>query len=142
MRTRNSVTSTALFAAAVAVTGLTACGGDDTPEPSVEAFCQVIDENRTSFNAAMDEVTSSDFSSGLSGISDAFSDLGDMWPELEKVSPDDIRDDVAALDDAFGSGKDEEDDDDGGFLSGLSDAFDTGTAAVNLDNYVIQNCDS
>ncbi|MGP5655165.1 hypothetical protein [Candidatus Corynebacterium faecigallinarum] len=148
---RPTVRKGAVLVAAVglAVPMLTACG----ETRSVEAFCEVIDDNRASFDNALNTVGSGDFNTGMSQFSDAFTDLQGMWPELTKVAPEDILEDTETLNDTFGDGASEEDGDSdgdggsgdgdgngGGVLSGISEAAAAGDAAINVNNYVNRNC--
>ena len=133
--------------------GLTACGAERSPE----AFCKVYDEEKTAYiakyNERNDQVQALEGSDSLAAfvvaggsIFEALGDIVIIFDKLDKVAPDDIEPDVAAIRDALKkqneSAKDSYDDPLGSLLGGLVSGLTTSGSWTRVGDYVSEHCES
>lgn len=133
--------------------GLTSCGAERSPE----AFCKVYDEEKTAYiakyNERNDQVQAMEGSDSLAAfvvaggsIFEALGDIVIIFDKLDKVAPDDIEPDVAAIRDALKkqneSAKDSYDDPLGSLLGGLVSGLTTSGSWTRVGDYVSEHCES
>jgi hypothetical protein len=141
---------TALAAAAL----LAACGGDSGPTRSVSSFCSTLASEKEAYLSKYDTRADTIESSSLDDFSKAFASLGSaveamgdavrIFDRLDRVAPDDIQPDVAAIRDSLQKQIDNAGDAvsnplgalAGGLVSGLS----TMGSWQRVEDYIETNC--
>jgi len=133
--------------------GLTSCGAERSPQ----AFCKVYDEEKAAYiakyNERNDQVQALEESDSLAAfmvaggsIFEALGDIVIIFDKLDKVAPDDIEPDVAAIRDALKkqneSAKDSYNDPIGSLLGGLVSGLTTSGSWTRVGDYVTENCES
>lgn len=122
--------------ASLLVISLPACGGASAR--SVTAYCDTVAKHRDRYLAAMDEASSSGGLGGLLAGVGAIGDIKNMWVDLAKVAPDEIRTDTEAVRDAWKASEDAANS--GDYLGVLTNAFSNSGPTERVNDYIVENC--
>ena len=140
-----------LVAAALATGTLTSCG----EERSVESFCAEYYEQKSQYLQKYDSLAEEVEAAGeedpllgafgaLGGAASAMGDAVIIFDHLDKVAPDDIQPDVAAIRDSLqkqiDSAGDSVNDPLSGLLGGLMSGLTTSGSWQRVGDYVVTNC--
>jgi hypothetical protein len=125
------------------------------PQRSVQAFCDTFKKEGTAlhdkYQSAADGITKSSYSlssmiSGMGSIAQEPGDMAVLFDRLDKVAPNDIEPDVAAVRDALKKNNDTASKASGNWLSAIASSFVTGLQSMGsmqkVDSYITKNCDT
>ena len=125
------------------------------PQRSVQAFCDTFKKEGTAmhdkYQSAADSAKSSGYSlsslvSSMGSIAQEPGDMAVLFDRLDKVAPNDIEPDVAAVRDALKKNNDTASKASGNWLSAIANSFVTGIQSMGsmqkVDSYITKNCDT